>query len=793
MFANRGVNGRCWLSAAVFLLSFMLLVVVASPDAVQSQEGRLDFTVMPFADGTFYTGIDLADMDYDGDPEILIGNRNMDAVEIWEYDPNLDTLVQIDTVEGFPHDIHDVKAADFDNDGDMDVVVGLRFKGLWYVTNTGAPGTVGNWELQQINTHYAWQVLVEDFNQDGFLDIFHVLDIIAGGDILTYYGDGNGNFVPGTSIPDVSTGAGFDAVDLDGDGWLDLIGTVGNFMRAFLNPGNTSDSWESVGPPTSACSSPEDCTLESNISPSSGDLDGNGFLDQVAFRGHPTNTGIQAEVLIFEGSASGNDLHWEMSVLETIEPRFGYSVGVADLDEDGHLDVHFEGGHYFDGMRVYFGDGNGGFTPQIIALDHGVGGKNSLVMGDINSDGLQDIVTVRYTDSGKEYSGFEVLFRKFTADCTPPLDVDDQATLNRAIGCANAADSGTPVINLVGDVNLSGPTTPISNPQADSIEIEGNNYAIVGNSLNPILTMYSDTEVTLRNITISYGKPGIRTIDKHPPYRPLVVENSNFTQNIGAAIDARYSWGDGFGNLSIANSVVAENQGKGIATAFKYLTVDETTVHSNFEVILNEETIPGDGIWMQDSHSTITNSTVSTNQGDGITAFITVMTLQNATLSHNQRGIVCDMGMSRCNLANVTISDSESTSIYTADMSTVTLANTIIYNTNNGPACVIGPWGGWYIDGNFNIIKDDTCGGIEAGGDPLLGPLQDNGGPTWTRELYFDSPAIDAITDPNACVLDRDQRGVPRPQGAFCDIGAYEFDDSVPDYHIFFPTIPMSG
>lgn len=55
--------------------------------------------------------------------------------------------------------------------------------------------------------------------------------------------------------------------------------------------------------------------------------------------------------------------------------------------------------------------------------------------------------------------------------------------------------------------------------------------------------------------------------------------------------------------------------------------------------------------------------------------------------------------------------------------------------------------------------------------DPLLGPLQDNGGPTPTRALGAGSPAFDAAPDQGQA---EDQRGFARPQGAAHDIGAYE-------------------
>jgi hypothetical protein len=60
-----------------------------------------------------------------------------------------------------------------------------------------------------------------------------------------------------------------------------------------------------------------------------------------------------------------------------------------------------------------------------------------------------------------------------------------------------------------------------------------------------------------------------------------------------------------------------------------------------------------------------------------------------------------------------------------------------------------------------------------TGQPPKLGPLQANGGPTQTMAIAAASPAFDAIP-PAACAVAFDQRGTPRPQGAKCDIGAFE-------------------
>ncbi len=80
------------------------------------------------------------------------------------------------------------------------------------------------------------------------------------------------------------------------------------------------------------------------------------------------------------------------------------------------------------------------------------------------------------------------------------------------------------------------------------------------------------------------------------------------------------------------------------------------------------------------------------------------------------------------------------------------------------------------ISNGYNLSSDATCDFTNTADlvntDPLLGPLQDNGGPTFTHELLTGSPAIDAGTN-SGCPA-TDQRGFTRPVGASCDIGAYE-------------------
>jgi hypothetical protein len=83
----------------------------------------------------------------------------------------------------------------------------------------------------------------------------------------------------------------------------------------------------------------------------------------------------------------------------------------------------------------------------------------------------------------------------------------------------------------------------------------------------------------------------------------------------------------------------------------------------------------------------------------------------------------------------------------------------------------------------YNLESGTDCGFTGTGDlrntDPKLGPLQDNGGPTWTRALQDGSPAIDvgSCTDIAGNPVNTDQRGYnrPYPAGPYCDVGAYEY------------------
>ena len=205
------------------------------------------------------------------------------------------------------------------------------------------------------------------------------------------------------------------------------------------------------------------------------------------------------------------------------------------------------------------------------------------------------------------------------------------------------------------------------------------------------------------------------------------------------------------GTLTVMNSLISDNQcfdGGGILN-HGTLTVINSTLSGN--------TASGGGLW-------------DDNLGGGI-ANEGILTVQNSTISSNsgiQGGGIFNLGM--LVVQNSTFSNNASDDgggIY--NIGTLNYQNTIIANSISSGDCVSN---GTIGVNNHNLVEDGGCSSAFTG-DPLLDSLTDNGGDTQTHALQPGSPAIDKGDD--ATCLSTDQRGVPRPQGAHCDIGAYEY------------------
>jgi len=149
-------------------------------------------------------------------------------------------------------------------------------------------------------------------------------------------------------------------------------------------------------------------------------------------------------------------------------------------------------------------------------------------------------------------------------------------------------------------------------------------------------------------------------------------------------------------------------------------------------------------------------------------------TCVNSTISGNGGdGIASDGG--HIVLASCTIADNRGTGL-AASGGEASATNSLF--AGNAASC-----SGSVVSQGYNLTDDASCqfaaAGDQSGADAHLGGLLANGGRTDTRAPAAGSPAIDAgnpagCADPSGTALTIDQRGLRRPSGGRCDVGAVE-------------------
>jgi hypothetical protein len=123
-----------------------------------------------------------------------------------------------------------------------------------------------------------------------------------------------------------------------------------------------------------------------------GDLDGDGDVDAVF-----SNMGENdCTVWLNNGSGYLTDSGQRLT-------QWGHGVGVGDLDGDGDLDAFVTCASYSHRSRVYFNDGEAGFTDSGQDLGDTDTSGNGVVLLDIDTDGDLDVVVVYYEDADKVY------------------------------------------------------------------------------------------------------------------------------------------------------------------------------------------------------------------------------------------------------------------------------------------------------------------------------------------------------------------------------------------------------
>jgi hypothetical protein len=260
---------------------------------------------------------------------------------------------------------------------------------------------------------------------------------------------------------------------------------------------------------------------------------------------------------------------------------------------------------------------------------------------------------------------------------------------------------------------------------------------------------------------------------------------------------AQFGFGGGILNeastLSVINCIVSGNStdssGGGIADGFQTggtLTIESSTLRGNYA---------GDyGGGIENSGTlTINNSTLSDNRGEFTGGAILngfsggSLTVRNSTLSGNSTqlhgGGIWNGGQSAISNSTLSGNSGMNGGAINNSQGTLEIESTILKRGESGANILNGS--GMVNSHGYNISDDNAGGFLNSPGDqintdPMLGPLQNNGGTTFTHALLVGSPAIDA-GDPNFTpppFFDQRGPGFNRVVNGRIDKGSFEVQGS---------------
>jgi hypothetical protein len=389
-------------------------------------------------------------------------------------------------------------------------------------------------------------------------------------------------------------------------------------------------------------------------------------------------------------------------------------------------------------------------------------------------------------------------------DCTSETG---PGTIGQAISDATA-DAGTSetIAFACGAGSHSIPlTTPLSVAMpGKTLTINGGGVITLdGGSSTQLLLITSSAGTTLEHLTLAHGQAPNAT----PTGGALLVSGSDLTLT-----------GDTFTNNNASGDAAHDAKGGALYMTGGTLTVQTSTFKHNgaIDTTIGRSAHGGALYYTGSGMVTITGSTFNDNTaqaqavayGGAIASFASA-TIGNSTFTGNSATIAGGSSSSAAlggAIYGVTLifrNDTlagDSASAPGAGASggelyynpsaggpspRLSIANTILaHGTTNGVDSNCGgdlppDDEGYNIDSSMSCHFDTFIHTHDLTNlDPLLSPLANNGGPTETMALTAGSQAIDDGLDANcaaALVGGVDQRGHPRPEGAHCDIGAYEF------------------
>ncbi|MBS0126729.1 Ig-like domain-containing protein [Thetidibacter halocola] len=313
-----------------------------------------------------------ADFDGDGDIDLVSTAEDDNTVAWFRNDGGLGfTKIVIDAsfLQAYP-----VSVADMNGDGFIDVLAGGYGQDEYRIyVNDG----VGNFSLgATLVADGAHSIFGIDMDSDGDMDV--VVADQDGNRIAWYQNDGALNFAAFAVDASLKWAKTAVPADVNGDGFVDIIGTWnrGSFVRLYLNDGEQNFTAQTV-----------DATIDGAYFAVAADLDGDGDVDIVSV-GHKDNT-------LAWYQNDGNQTFTKIAIDTAVAGA--RSVVARDVDLDGDIDL-LATARLGDAINLYLNDGTGTFTGS--ALDATAPGAYGVDTFDVNLDGLPDVIAA-LRDSGE--------------------------------------------------------------------------------------------------------------------------------------------------------------------------------------------------------------------------------------------------------------------------------------------------------------------------------------------------------------------------------------------------------
>jgi hypothetical protein len=352
-------------------------------------------------------------------------------------------------------------------------------------------------------------------------------------------------------------------------------------------------------------------------------------------------------------------------------------------------------------------------------------------------------------------------------------------TLRAAVQEADAhPTTGVNTITLAVNptLTLSGPAGgPLAT--TEPITIAGNGHTVNAGGFR--LFDVVRASLTVDDATLTKSPPGAGGGLLVASGASATVDNSTLSANSAGGADGGGAMVQPGGSLTVTNSTVSGNtgvHGAGLYDDGGTLVVDHSTISANTASSF------GGAVGQQGGTVTITHSLLTGNSAEAVWQGSGTLSVVDSTISGNSASVGVG-ALDVTGTATVRASTvSGNTGRYAiSGIGPVTLTGTAVDNPTTN--CF-----GNVSSGGYDLISDGSCGTPAStdliGARAALGPLAANGGPTRTQLPASNSPLIDAIPSGTAGLCDSstpdDQRGVARPQGSACDIGAVEGHGATP-------------